>query len=325
MERRIRTDFRPRYKNNGSAPTTGAERGIGGICKCNCNDGNQHGSITRNCYSFGEPCGEICVQCCKHDNKEQEGGSAAAFFNGNSSRDSNCNSFNNRNMFDQFNGFTGFKRNSFDGVRDRNFEYARGSSAVRPTGGTTPSGDKQGGCPPCDCTFVIVQFNGGTKEIPYCCKSGARCGSAGALTGIFPEDVKEAYAINKEGRKIPANNMINHYLMEDNQKQYNPKGKEFNIYDQAKKLGIEIEDRREFKNFLECDCWCGHSIYGDITGGADPMPIFCCGSGPRCGWGYRVGAKLVLVDFPTEIKQPNLVKKRNFSGRDTSNGGFRLR
>jgi len=412
MERRIRTDFRPRYKNTGSAPTTGAERGIGGNCKCNCNDGNQHGQIFRNCYSFGEPCAEICVQCCKHDNKEQEDGSAAAFFNGNSSRDSNCNSFNNRNMFDQFNGFTGFKRDSFNGVRYRNFEYARGRGsltplggnpaeravadgddicdqpkcgnmggvyrrcrkngctctdmsvpngqcvseksrrgqigiaqqkkmglrdasgrkvnltpqqvAVRPTGGTTPSGDKQGGCPPCDCKMTIVQFNGETASVTYCCNTGARCGSAGAFTGIYPEDVKEAYITNKEGVTIPATNQINRFLMEDNVT--HRKSQSVDLFEAAAKAGLEVVDEREFVNFLDCRCRCLHTAYGNIQGGADPMPIFCCGSGgARCGWGYRSGARFVLVDFPTQIKQPDLVKKRNFSGRDTSNGGFRLR
>lgn len=322
MERRIRTDFRPRYTNTGSTPTTGAERGIGGECKCDCGDYNQQGTITRGCYSFGKPCAEICVQCCKHPHREQVGG-AKAFFNGNTSRDSNCNSFNNRTMFDDFNGFTGFTRDSFTGVRDRNFQYARGRSSVIPTGGTTPSGSKQGGCPPCNCTFTIVQFDGKVVSAPYCCDTGQRCDSAGAFTGIYPADVKEAYATNKEGLKIPANNMINRYLMEDNSKY--GRGQEIDLYEAAEKAGLEVVDEREFKNFLECRCSCIHTYYGTIASGADPMPIFCCGSGPRCGWGYRSGAKIILVDFPTQIMQPNLVKSRNFSGRDMSNGGFRLR
>ena len=114
--------------------------------------------------------------------------------------------------------------------------------------------------------------------------------------------------------------------MEDNGT-INDAGELISVYEAAKQEGLRVVDKREFKNFVECDCSCIRSYFGSLSGGSDPMPIFCCKANARCGWGYRTGGDFVIVDFPSEAKVPELNRPQgaNFRGRDLTNGGFRLR
>ena len=113
----------------------------------------------------------------------------------NHSQDANCNSFNSRRMFDEFNGFVGNVPSAFNGASDRNINwleakggrskspirrnftgnnphfpmgsgsYASGRGAVRPTSGGRKQVIPQGGvCEKprttvCECSCGTISCN----------------------------------------------------------------------------------------------------------------------------------------------------------------------
>ena len=210
-----------------------------------------------------------------------------SFFNGYESRDSNCNSFNNRNMFDEFNGFTGYERGSFDGTRDRNFEYAKGRGSLQPLGGN-PAQREVGGT---NCGGKCGQHWG------ISCPTGCRCSST--LNGVC-----ESATMRKKTPQQVAQREV------------------------ADPTGYGCEDiscgsyagggrKRCPKG---CKCKGGfcvsknkREVQGGVTPAARQSDFFICPKG-KC-WN---GSKCV----PCTDGTPDAYA---FSGRDMSNGGFRLR
>ena len=111
-------------------------------------------------------------------------------FSVNGSEDSNCNSFNNRTMFDDFNGFSGFPLNEvhsdktlrgFDGdwssAAGRNTKPAKqnrntsrsGVGRKKSLGGVNPSGARDVGCGDAQC-YCVDGSTTGANNIK--CSSG---------------------------------------------------------------------------------------------------------------------------------------------------------
>ena len=197
-----------------------------------------------------------------------------SFFSGYESRDSNCNSFNNRNMFDEFNGFTGYERGSFDGTRDRNFQYAKGRGSLTPLGGTTPLA-KQNAGENCSGSKCGSAYGGiGCPQVGCGCTDKARGTCSGSSGGVL--------------RTYSDAEIMADYRKKQGQGGVNPSQREVGGTD--------------------CGGKCGH--HWGIS----------CPSGCRCSSTLNG-----VCESATMRKNQGATMSTNFSGRDMSNGGFRLR
>ena len=251
-----------------------------------------------------------------------------SFFSGYESRDSNCNSFNNRNMFDEFNGFTGYERGSFDGTRDRNFQYAKGRGSLTPLGGTTPLA-KQNAGENCSGSKCGSAYGGiGCPQVGCGCTDKARGTCSGSSGGVL--------------RTYSDAEIMADYRKKQGQGGVNPSQREV-----ADPTGWGCEDiscgsysgggRKRCPKGCKCKGgWCVSKNKRVGQGGGTPSQREVGGTdcGGKCGqhWGIscpsgcRCSSTLNGVcESATMRKNQGATMSTNFSGRDMSNGGFRLR
>ena len=292
------------------------------LCMCNPPTWTNNGypQVYDSIYLAAEACGGASVKPPISDNlpnkkDKRKTKTKTKYLNMNHSQNSNCNAFNNRRMFDEFNGFTGYSQGTFDHTSDRDIDWlsargtsggacppntipcatgccpasspqparetggrSRGRGAVRPTGGTAPARDT--GCPPKACGSV---YGAGCPAARGGCGCSDRkrgsCGAGGGVLRYSNNDI--ANEIRRSGGQVPRNF--------------------FNQYPST---------QREVAGGSKCGGKCG-SHWGISC---DHLKGCRCSSTLN---GVCEDATKLAPNTPTTI--------RNFAGGSFHNGGMRLR
>lgn len=217
-----------------------------------------------------------------------------SFFSGYESRDSNCNSFNNRNMFDEFNGFTGYERGSFDGTRDRNFEYAKGRGSLTSLGGNPAERAVADGDDICD------QPKCGNMGGVYrrCRKNGCTCTDMSVPNGQCVSEKSRRGQMGIAQQKKMG-------LRDASGRKVNLTPQQVAAREVADPTGWGCED-------ISC---------GSYSGGGRKR----CPKGCKCKGGWCVSKNRREDQGGVTPAARQVQGGAAFSGRDMSNGGFRLR
>lgn len=157
------------------------------LCMCNPPTWTNNGypQVYDSIYLAAEACGGASVKPPISDNlpnKKNRRKTKTKYLNMNHSQNSNCNAFNNRRMFDEFNGFTGYSQGSFDHTRDRDIDWlsARGTSGGACPPNTIPCAT---GCCPASSPQPARQTAGGLCPSGCSpCHNGVGCCIDGAST-----------------------------------------------------------------------------------------------------------------------------------------------
>jgi len=236
------------------------------------------------------------------------------FFNGYQSRNANCNMFNQRNMFEYmngYNGFTGTTPNSFM-ASDRDFTYARGRGLTTPNGGSA----RQTGGGNNNCSGKCGQYHGvGCDRKKGCVCSSTLNGTCVSVRtqpngGVAP--TQRQRKAQGQGGSIPTELTP-----------YCGKGKCWTGSRCEPCVDVGSADAYAFggtkRVFPEGR---GNYFAGDITG----VTYNPDGSVPIAGVTYNPDGS-VLIDGVTYTPSttPSRRRKKRQTGRDMSNGGFRLR
>ena len=246
-------------------------------------------------------------------------------FDGYQSRDANCNMFNQRNMFEYMNGFEGFSGSEpspFDMASDRDFNYARGLQYGSQSTGRTLSG----GSNPVMEARQRAGLYGGTAPAERPVSDGddicdqPKCGNMG---GVYRRCRKSGCTCTDmttpNGQCVSEKSRRGQIGIAQQKKMglRDASGRKVNLTPQQ-------VQQRQIGNPVDCDGFeCGN-----VAGRRLPVrcPNGCmCNNGSCVSAKGRVKSNVAKTNFTGANRVFPEGRGNYFTGRDMSNGGFRLR